>query len=154
VLALASEGARSSLDFQLTLLIDTSHYQRRAETSLFRFMSLCPRGLSRACTRSRNKSPRARALERAGITARSTRPLGLFPPEGERGRLKGRDTRRGSGTNRTSRTATMADPICRDAGRRRRRSRTTITYAAMLLIAYATLTISHCCYVFPKGIAA
>lgn len=31
----------------------------------------------------------------------------------------------------------------------RKQSRTTITYA--LLIFYATLTVCHCCYVFPKG---
>lgn len=36
-------------------------------------------------------------------------------------------------------------------GRRRQRSRATLTYALLLMVC-ATLTVSHCCYVFPKGI--
>lgn len=64
--------------------------------------------------------------------------------------------------NRASRTAAtmttamttghrMTDLICGKSGRRWQRSHTTLTYA-LLLIVCATLTESHCCYVFPKGI--
>lgn len=67
-------------------------------------------------------------------------------------------SRRSGMNNCASRTATagcrMADLICRGkGGGSRRHSRTTITHALLLLlIVCATLTISHCCYVFPKGI--
>jgi len=68
-------------------------------------------------------------------------------------------------SNRTSRTVAtveettmtmdrrMADLICGRSGssRRRQRSRTTLTYA-LLLIVCTELTVSYCCYVFPKGI--
>lgn len=56
-------------------------------------------------------------------------------------------------SNRTdtcpTRRARYVDLLSR-MGRLRKQSRTTITYA-LLLIIYGTLTVCHCCYVFPKG---